>query len=286
MAVEEKDVEIVSTQEAAEPTTLLAGEDAGSVEAPESAATEERPYGKFDDAAGLLRGYEELESLQGGSVRIPGEDSTPEEIEKFNGRMRPEKPDGYVLERPEDMPEGLEYNEGFARNFAEAAHANGLSKRQVDGLHKWWNTAQAETYTSNLHEANDAEKGLKAELGVKYPETIAHAKRVIAGIEDGEVRDAFLKTALGNHPGMIKFLAGVGARMGEGATVQGEGSPRSGASKEEVAGKIKEIYADPKHAYHGNSTTEGHREAVAEMTKLNVELAAINTAEEQASRAL
>ncbi len=263
-------------------TTLMSGEDEGAPDdnkpGDNGAGEGERPFGKFETSEALLEGYTQLEAFQGSSVRIPGEDATPEDIEKFNAKMRPETAEGYALAAPEGLPEGMTYDTGFAGKFAEVAHTQGLSARQVAGLHEWWNGAQIEAYNSSMVEADAAEKALKAELGVEYNPTIAMAKRVINGIQDPDVKAVFQGSALGNSPGMIKFLADYGRKTGEKTTVVGDGVPSGGESKEVIQAKIDAVYKDEKHAYFGRDGDEGKKEAAADMRKWRQQIAAMDEA--------
>jgi hypothetical protein len=70
----------------------------------------------LEDPKALATKAYNQEKLLGGSIRIPGKDAPKEEVDAFLNKLgRPEKADGYKLEVPKDMPEGLPYDGEFAK---------------------------------------------------------------------------------------------------------------------------------------------------------------------------
>lgn len=75
----------------------------------------------------------------------PGENATKEQLDAFNAESAafrkatgvPDSADGYELKAPASIPEGMEWNEDFAKGFAVEAHKLGLSKQQVQSLSAW-----------------------------------------------------------------------------------------------------------------------------------------------------
>lgn len=55
-----------------------------------------------------------------------------------DGSGVPANPAGYEFKIPEGLPEGLPYDKGFAENFANWAHNNGMDKAQAQGLHDFY----------------------------------------------------------------------------------------------------------------------------------------------------
>ena len=68
-----------------------------------------------------------------------GEKPTPEEVAEFRKTIGvPEKPDGYTVERPEKMPEGIVYDEVLENKFREVSHQLNLTPAQVAGVYKMY----------------------------------------------------------------------------------------------------------------------------------------------------
>lgn len=73
-----------------------------------------------------------------GMVRVPTAESPPEEWEGvFKALGRPEKPEDYAFEKPEKLPDGVEWDDARVKQFAPVAHRLGLTPAQVKGLSEW-----------------------------------------------------------------------------------------------------------------------------------------------------
>lgn len=106
-------------------------------------------------------------SLQGeveGRVKVPGEKSTPEDHAAFRKALGiPEAPDGYKLDRPKDMPEGMEYDELLEKTFRETAHKLDLTPTQVAGLFEMYNSREIGIYSGiEKIKADNKEKAITA----------------------------------------------------------------------------------------------------------------------------
>jgi len=117
---------------------------------------------KLDDPAKLVsdlvvktRG---AETLIGKSVQLPGDDAGPEDWNKFFGRLgRPEKPDGYGFQVPDEIKDS--YDAGFTEAFRGAAHQAGLTPKQASVVHDWY----VGMYTDGLKQAGEARTAEAAE---------------------------------------------------------------------------------------------------------------------------
>lgn len=101
----------------------------------------------LNDPKALAKHAFNQERLIGSAIRIPKDDATPEEREAFLNKLgRPEKPEGYQLAPPKDMPEGLPYDGEFATAFKARAHELGLTAKQAAGLHDMYVSHMVEGY--------------------------------------------------------------------------------------------------------------------------------------------
>jgi hypothetical protein len=94
---------------------------------------------KFKDVSGLAKSYVETEKYFEGAVRIPGEGATDDDWSSFYGKLgRPDTAEDYDFEKAE-MPDGMEYNSDFEKQYLEMAHKNGYSNAQVKAGYDWYN---------------------------------------------------------------------------------------------------------------------------------------------------
>jgi len=139
-------------EEASEAGVTAAGETPAAEPAPEPAPGAAEPSlldwrGGFssdlrDDP--ILQNYTSSEAAAkalvhaqrslGASVQVPTETSTPDEWGKFYEKVgRPTEASGYEI-TPAGLPEGAEWDTERETRFREAAHAAGLTQRQVEAL--------------------------------------------------------------------------------------------------------------------------------------------------------
>ena len=91
-------------------------------------------FAGIEDLGKLYTSYKSLKAESSGKERMPGKDSTPEEIKAFYGKLGyPEKAEDYNLsdygKKPDDIADQK-------RVFLEEAHKNYLSKGQANALWK------------------------------------------------------------------------------------------------------------------------------------------------------
>ena len=90
---------------------------------------------KFKDVDALAKGYGHLEKYFDGTIKIPGENATAEEIERYHSKLgRPDTPDNYEFEKPE-IPEGMNYDEHMEGEFLKKAHGMGMNNKIVGELY-------------------------------------------------------------------------------------------------------------------------------------------------------
>jgi len=155
----------------------------------------------------------------------PDEGASREELADFHRKLGvPESPDDYGLDKPEDWPEDVPYDEALRDQAAEAFRELGIPIDAACGLHDWYNRialAQMQQLATTHREAMDrAEATLRREWGHDYERELGHANRAFREFvgEDGEaVRQLTLRdgTLLGSHPAIIRAFAEIGRRVSE-----------------------------------------------------------------------
>jgi len=89
-----------------------------------------KPVKSFDD---LFNQFDNIQKLIG-KRNLPADDATPEQWDEYFSKLpgRPEKPEDYAFEHPEDHPK----NEEFDTAVKQLMHQIGLSKQQASILQK------------------------------------------------------------------------------------------------------------------------------------------------------
>jgi hypothetical protein len=205
----------------------------------------------FQDAEALADSYRNLEKIKGVPIErlltLPTDD-TPEAWNPIYTKLgRPEKADQYELETPQDAPQ--EFGPEMAKKF----HELGLSKKQGQGLAKWWtdlakNAKAAEGQTTQ--EAREAQiTNLKKEWAAAYQQNLDAAGTLAmkAGITNEQAEK--IRGAIGVD-GFAKLMHGIiqkfGIQLGESEFHGGGGAPNFNVLSPAAAkAKREELLADP-----------------------------------------
>lgn len=134
------------------------------------------------------------------------------------GLKPPERPEGYVIERP-FPPRGAGYDEELERSARKWFHGAGLNQGQVSMIVERYNRAALDPNpphpTTVELERRRAEATLRREWGEAYERNIAAAKSAARRIGGQELIDMVDETRLGNDPEIIKMFVDV---AGKGTT--------------------------------------------------------------------
>ena len=233
-----------------------------------------KPYGgtlkKFEGVPlnDVLKSYGELEKKIGQRVAPPLPDAKPEEIaawRKVTGA--PEKPEGYDIKKPEDIP--AEYwSPDLVKGFSEIAHKHHLSPAAAQELVAWWNNEQKggiEKLNGSVQEAHEQAVGaLQKEWGEKFGDNVHAAKRV-AAIAGLDVNDP----EIGNNPVIIRALHSMSAIISDDRQV----TPKGGGSiSMSPAMEADDIQRNPSNPYHddymGKNGTDRQKAVQDRMLKL------------------
>ena len=226
------------------------------------------PIGKYKTVGELSKGYENAQKLIGAKgVIVPGENATPEDIEKFYNTLgRPEKPEGYKFQPLDNLHPELKMTPEVEAGFNQFVHKHGLTQKQADGVRSEYfnalNTSLVKRDETTNAKRHEAETKLRNEWGADYDNNLKQAKAML-GKYGGEEMNAYANEAAGNDPRLIRFLANIGKKFSEDKFVSGDkfNNHIGGAQK-----KINEILLNKEHPYHKKGI--GHDEAVQEMYRL------------------
>ena len=177
-----------------------------------------------DDA---VASYRELEKSMGGRVKMPGEESTPEEVSAFYQKLgRPDESSGYS--KP-DLSEGQTLDEEFYGQMATIAHQNGVSDKQFKGFIDEYVNMQNSKAESRLADENRESETTVAELnkewGGDFEKNIETSKRAFELVPEG-IREEYMalikEKNLDNNLIFIKGQQAIGAQMLDDTLVKGD----------------------------------------------------------------
>lgn len=164
-------------------------------------------------------------------VKIPGKDSTPEEIAKYRESIGvPKEPKGYDLTLDDGMVIGDE-DKDMIQSWLEIAHAGNSSQQQVtdnlNWLYKYQEDIKAKQYESDLAYKATVEDELRAEWGPEYRTNLNIMANYLGENISTLMTGATLAdgTPLGNHPEILRWLVDKGREANPAAAlVPGSGT--------------------------------------------------------------
>jgi hypothetical protein len=224
--------------------TLLSGAPASVTDAPAAApAIGDKPEwleakfwtDKGPNVEALATGFNGLEQLLGkkaNAIVPPNEKSTPEEISAYRKAIGvPESPEAYNL-KPEQLPEGVVWDENVAKRAAELAHKHHIPAAAMQEFMRFdmeraalMNQAAAQMIETQL-ETGRAE--LQKVWGDKMPEKIELARRaaVTAGVDP--TSQGFV------DPQVVKAIVNLAEKLSDDKLVAGD---QTGASSTRARAK-------------------------------------------------
>lgn len=233
----------------------------------------EKVWESVKDFPGLAKQFVDSQKMIGGSVRVPKEDATQEEWDKFHAKLgRPESADGYQFPLPE-VAHG-EWNKDAVGAFKKAAHGLGLTPRQAQGIMTMYADLERQAVKARGG-ATEARIGeLKAEWGEAFKNNLAIAKSATRQVFGQKFIDMLNRTGLGDDPDLIRGMVRVGKDLMEDGVIEvGEGFSSLDSVTDEI-NKVMNLDAEgrAKHPYW-NDKLAGHKEAVDKMFSLREILA-------------
>lgn len=137
---------------------------------------------KFETPGKAFEAHVNLEKLRGRSISLPKDDAPPEEKTKRLGEIygklgRPDTPDGYKLEKPTELPDGLQWSDETAGEFKKIAHSLGLNQTQMDTLVKFDTARQIKSVEMARGAKQEAEGNRAAEEKAKTDKALGELKK-------------------------------------------------------------------------------------------------------------
>lgn len=219
----------------------------------------------------LGKGYQNLEKLLGREkVPVPTGDDDEEGWQRWYAATgRPEKPDEYEFQRPDKLPNGLDYDEDMEKEFRQWAHINGLNKKQAKNFYDGFVKRQVERHSAyHTHQQQakaQVEGDMRREYGAQYEGKVALAKSALAKYADADYLKYLDETGLGNDPRTIRSWIKIGEEMSGVQKLKGAAVPEAAPADLEKA--ISEFRGKNEKALFNRSHPD-HDRVVKEYNKL------------------
>ena len=225
--------------------------------------------GKYTDVGALAAAHINLQSHLGrDKIARPVTEDDWNEVYNFLGR--PEAPDAYKVELPDDLPDPVraQFSDENIASFYQTAHQLGLTQAQVEGLAKWQaeNTAgQYQALEQNAQQTlEEAERTMRQEFGRGYDQNIRAAQRAIEDYGGEELAQILDQSGLGNNPVVIKAFAKIGKAMTSDKDLLGSNERSEGMTPDEAKSEAARLmanpaYTDKRHPEHAKLVTEVRR---------------------------
>lgn len=203
---------------------------------------------KYGDIKALAKSHISLQKMMGeraGKLNPLTPESTPEEVSKFRKAFGvPEEAAGYGIKAPDNLPEGMQWNQEQADAYGEVLHKHHAPPAMVEELMAM--NAQAEIQRQEQSEAAydalvaEGTAELKKDWGSDYDKNIADAQRGAAtlGLDP--------KGPFFNDPQIVKAMARMTGLVSESKLVTGHENP----SLMDGPTRAQEIMNNPTNPYY------------------------------------
>jgi hypothetical protein len=208
--------------------------------------------------------YEKIADILGAEstmIRIPGEKATDEEKAAFYAKIgRPDKPEGYEIKLPADLPQDLTIDPEGIKAFQKFAHDNGFSKSQAETLFGWYAGLVKNGYEAEAQKKKDAEIKEAQELERTQKESVDALKAKWKDKFDGNTTKAIIcfnkfckdneaakalldkkvdGVRLGDHPVLAEVFYEIGMATLDDTALFGKGGAGASSDKnDQVAEKM------------------------------------------------
>jgi hypothetical protein len=223
----------------------------------------------------LAKGYRDAQKMVGNALtRLPAKDAKPEDVAAWKQANLGKLAEAGLVELPPESVEkytakldvaGRTVDEAKFKGALGKFHELGLSDRQAQGVLDLFAAESASARETLGTSAKETLKALETEWGGALGHNLDLGHRAVLEVGGQELMEVLDQTGLGNHPALIKAFVRVGGILSEDNPVFAE-TVKGGVP--EAKTKLAAILNDRKHPYWSTNNDKAHKEAVAEVTRL------------------
>lgn len=179
------------------------------------------------------------------TLTIPtSEDDKEGWAQLWNQLGRPEKPEDYGIEAPENLPEGMTFDKDFMLEMAKVAHEAGVPKKQFEALIKAYSEREINRHNEIMVSADKQAEQIREQFdkmwGRNLEANMKIAGRTFAKFADKETQEYFRsRPELATDPVIAKLFYQVGKALEPDSIQEAVGATgHAGASKEAINQQI------------------------------------------------
>jgi hypothetical protein len=228
---------------------------------PEDAKEYKDTLAKYKSVPDMAKALANANQLIGKKLGVPNEKSTPEEVAAYRKALGiPDTLDDYKF-APDQLPEGMEWSDEFAKPFAEIAHQHNIPPGAMKALANQF-TAYEKFKVEAIQATYEKQRGeavqtLRKEWGGEFEKNIGLAKQAakMAGVDANS--HGF------SDPEVVRMAVRLAGMMSEDRVGRGA------SSVDFLAGKARaqDIMKNPDNPWH-KRYQDGDPEAAALVTSL------------------
>jgi len=212
------------------------------------------------DTPSIIKSYAHLSKRMGGAINLPGKDAKPEEVQGLKAKLYeagifqapPADPKEYGIAKPENLPDGLGWNDDLATKFAQTLHKHGAPKGLAADLLPLYQEAILGVQTVFKTDQEAGLAALKKEFGEQFDSRKEATSRMIGEIfKDEKELQLFNQLGLGDHPKFLSVLMRIAPSYQPDSSYQpdaGQGGGTGGDGPREELAKIMNDKTHPMHA--------------------------------------
>jgi hypothetical protein len=250
---------------------------------PDSLKPWKETFSKYDTDEQLLTAFAHSVSLNGkkGLLPLPANASDADK-QAFNARLRelqgvPEKPEGYGVAKPKDLPDD-QWNGEYVNSMVGILHKHGVPPAAVKELleadQKHALTMRGQSDASVLQSLNEGRAAVQQAFGADMDAKLGQARRMALTL-GLDVKDP----QIANNPKLIIALQKAATLISEDKMVtSGDGGVNTGGNDREKAKDIVHNKANPLHEAYHNPAHGLHAQALQTVTALNANAARLKVA--------
>lgn len=201
---------------------------------------------RFASPADAVKSAFDLRQTLSRSITKPKPDADQAEWDEFYTKLgRPESPDGYHIDRPDNLPAELapdELGEMREKDFLGAMHAVGATPDVVQAAIDWYYNEAADTHAEQTKEIGatvaEAADGLRREWGSDFDKNSELARRAYNTFGDNDFQKIASDYQLENNAAFIRAFARIGRQLGEDDMINGSTDKNANADLEIEAQKL------------------------------------------------